>query len=112
MQLPLAVRPRGRSRRRKGHSGHIFLNYGNIATSEEEVVPIGGGYTYTQTVFPEDDVTDWKVPGLASLLRFLDNTFRKKSEDTANRILKKISYSNNEANHNQFTKRIEVKYII
>ena len=74
----------------------IFLNYGSIARSEEEVVPIGGGYTYTQTAFPEEDITDWKVPGLSSLLRVLDNTVRKKPDDMANRLPKKISYFNNE----------------
>ena len=90
----------------------IFVGYGDIATAEEEVVPIGGGYSYTQTVFPPEDVTDWKVPGLASLLRFLNDTFTKKADDITRRFLKKITYFNQENNHTQVTKRVEIKYII
>ena len=59
----------------------IFSKYKNISTVEDVIVPIGGGLSYTvkQRVEP---VTDSRVPGLSSLLDYLNTNYRRIDDDS------------------------------
>lgn len=63
----------------------IFFPYKNISGLTTENVPIGGGLYYTRKIFvPNADLTydDLHLPGLKSLLEYLDFNFRRKDDDS------------------------------
>ena len=73
----------------------VFVNEDQIATIQENTVPVGGGITYTELVWPE--ITDTKVPGLKSLLDYLSQeSGGNPSNDTYNVTVKKriVLYDN------------------
>ena len=60
---------------------NIFLQYQNISTVEDITVQIGGGLSYTVKQWI-DPVTDERVPGLSSLLDYLNTTYRRIYDDS------------------------------
>ena len=72
-----------------------FVNEDQIARVQENTVPVGGGITYTELVWPE--INDTKVPGLKSLLDYMaQQATGNPSSDTYNVTVKKriILYDN------------------
>ena len=59
----------------------IFLKYKNISTVVDVTVPIGGGLSYTVKQWVEP-VTDNRVPGLSSLLDYLNTNYRRIDDDS------------------------------
>ena len=59
----------------------IFLTYKNISTVVDVTVPIGGGLSYTVKQWVEP-VTDNRVPGLSSLLDYLNTNYRRIDDDS------------------------------
>ena len=59
----------------------IFLQYSNISSVIDVNVPIGGGHSYTlkEWVAPIDDT---RVPGLASLIAYLNTNYRRINDDS------------------------------
>ena len=62
----------------------LYVKYADIATSHQESVPVGGGIYYLQVKFNEEDITDDKIRGLASLIEYLKNNYQAKSTSTSN----------------------------
>ena len=62
----------------------LYVKYAVVATSHQESVPVGGGIYYLQVKFNEEDITDDKIPGLASLIEYLKNTYQAKSTSPSN----------------------------
>ena len=72
-----------------------FVNEDQIARVQENAVPVGGGITYTELVWPE--ISDTKVPGLKSILDYMaQQSAGNPSNDTYNITIKKriILYDN------------------
>ena len=73
----------------------VFVDQDQIATVQENAVPVGGGITYTELVWPE--ISDSKVPGLKSLLDYMaQQVSGDPSQDVYNITVKKriILYDN------------------
>ena len=71
----------------------LFLKYEDIAQSYDQSVQVGGGWFYNKVLWEEDKIDDWHIPGLESLLRYLENTYKKIDDNTANNIVKGKSVS-------------------
>ena len=72
-----------------------FVNEHQIAKVQENIVPVGGGITYSELVWPE--INDTKVPGLKSILDYMaQQSAGNPSNDTYNISIKKriILYDN------------------
>ena len=72
-----------------------FVNEDQIAKVQENTVPVGGGITYSELVWPE--ISDSKVPGLKSLLDYMSQqSSGNPSNDVYNITVKKrvILYDN------------------
>jgi len=63
----------------------IFMDYNDIAVVEQSVVSVGGGLNYTKIIFNEDDIDDYHVVGLQSMLTYLNDNYQKKN-DTSSRV--------------------------
>ena len=83
----------------------LYVKYEDIATSHQESVPVGGGISQIQVKFNEEDITDDKIPGLASLLEYLKNNYQAKNTSTSNQTAstKHKNYTNQGPN-SKFTK--------
>ena len=59
----------------------LFIQFNNISTVIDVEVPIGGGLTYTlkQWVLP---ISDERIPGLASLIDYLETKYRRINDDS------------------------------
>ena len=59
----------------------LFVQFNNISTVIDVQIPIGGGLTYTlkQWVSP---ISDERVPGLASLIDYLETNYRRINDDS------------------------------
>ena len=82
----------------------LFVQFNNISTVIDVQVPIGGGLTYTlkQWVSP---ISDERVPGLASLIDYLETTYRGINDDS---IIN--NYYNITNNMNNITKQETFNY--
>ncbi len=58
----------------------LFLQYPNIETLKYRDIQIGGGLFYTESYF--DNVVDTQIPGLASLLEYLQEHYRRNDDDS------------------------------
>ena len=59
----------------------LFLLYSNISTVIDVNIPIGGGLYYTMKEWV-GTISDDKIPGLASLIEYLNTNFRKINDDS------------------------------
>ena len=84
-----------------------FVNEHQIASVQENTVPVGGGITYSELVWPE--ISDSKVPGLKSILDYMaQQSAGNPSNDTYNiTVKKKIILYDNPINivHRRYKKR-------
>jgi len=65
-----------------------FVNEHQIAKVQENIVPVGGGITYSELVWPE--INDTKVPGLKSILDYMaQQSSASPPQDTYNITVKK-----------------------
>ena len=54
----------------------LFVQFNNISTVIDVQIPIGGGLTYTLK-----QLSDQRVPGLASLIDYLETNYRRFDDD-------------------------------
>ena len=59
----------------------LFLLYSHISTVTDVNIPIGGGLYYTLKEWV-GTISDDKIPGLASLIEYLNTNFRKVNDDS------------------------------
>ena len=59
----------------------LFLLYSHISTVTDVNIPIGGGLYYTLKEWV-GTISDNKIPGLASLIEYLNTNFRKVNDDS------------------------------
>ena len=59
----------------------LFVQFNNISTVIDVVYPLGGGLTYTVKEWI-DPINDTRVPGLQSLISYLDTNFRRIDDDS------------------------------
>ena len=86
----------------------VFIPYADIAVLQEETIHIGGGYHYTRVIFDENDVDDWHVPSVLSVVNFLDENYAKKSDGAASGYKKTLNVVHQEVHDTQVKKTITV----
>ena len=86
----------------------IFMDYNDIAVVEQSVVNVGGGVNYTTVDFNTEDVDDWHVPGLESMLTYLNENYQKKNDFTSRVSTKKTNMLNQEINQTYLTKKYKI----
>ena len=75
----------------------IFVSVEAIRTLASRLVTIAPGQSYTEYYWPPP-ITDQQIPGLASLIQFLDSTYRRSDDDS---IINRY-YTVNKTLKNQF----------
>ena len=59
----------------------LFVQFNNISTVIDVTYPLGGGLTYTVKEWIQP-ISDTRVPGLQSLISYLDTNFRRIDDDS------------------------------
>ena len=81
------------------------MKYEDIATTYQDSVPVGGGMYFIKIRWHPEDLTTDKIPGLSSLLNYLDNNYEPKNASTSNQSNnRKLNYISQENNSNYVKK--------
>lgn len=86
----------------------IFLPVNDIAVLQEETVNVGGGYHYTRVIFDENEVDDWHVPSVLSMVNYLDDYYQKKGDGATSGYKKVLNVVHQEVNDMQVKKTYRV----
>ena len=90
----------------------LFLPYTDIAVVQEETVNVGGGYHYTRVVFNENEVDDWHVPSVLSMVSYLDDNYLKKGDSSAAGYRKTLNVVHQEVHDTQVKKKYSINNTI
>ena len=85
----------------------LFLSYSNISAVVDVQIPIGGGIFYTLKEWV-GDITDTKVPGLQSLIEYLQFNYRRIDDDSI--INNNYTINNHHHKHETFTENNTIQY--
>ena len=90
----------------------VFLPLNDIAVLQEETVNVGGGYHYTRVIFDENEVDDWHVPSVLSMVNYFDDYYQKKSDSATSGYRKVLNVVHQDVNDLQVKKTYKVNNVI